>query len=240
MKIIKTIIFCGIIFLSNNLFSQDLNKDYSKKYDFYKPGEILTNHDFIFTIFNEFWTLSDSIEKELIKNQRFEVREKYKGEPDDIYIYYLDSIQNTIRCEYHSGGDYVSELRILFSDTNISVLKSSFSGTSSFAHQNDIGFYKFDKTINKFKLDSIKTELFDIQIEDFFQNDIPDSIVKELSTYTSYIFQIKQISQGIAECEIFDDRMGQDITDNKWIKANRIVYYYNNDNTIETKTILDK
>ncbi len=225
MKKCKFIFFYQFLSL---LFYISCNMNVSQDKGLIELNKNKINADSLISIFKAFWPEIDSIEKELIKKGSVEVIiSSYEGEPDEVCTYYLDTINYTLRSEFISGGATVSELRLLYSNNTIKVLKSSFSGTSAFTNQNDFEIYDYNFNKKIFLTDTVAEKLFNVQLIDFFKENTPDSVIKEFERHSSYYFTIVYNEAGVAEIELFDELKGNDITSNNWLKGNKISFYYN-------------
>jgi hypothetical protein len=195
------------------------------------------NADSLISIFKLFWPKIDSIENELINKLNVKVIiSSYEGEPDETCNYYLDTINYTLRSEFVSGGVYVSELRLLSAENTIKVMKSSFSGTNSFTNQDDFLIYDYNYNKKSFSIDTVAGKLFKVQLIDFFKENTPDSIITEFEGHSSYFFQTIYNESGVAEIQLFDESLEKNIKSNKWLKGNKITFYYKDNKFFKTET----
>lgn len=191
--------------------------------------KITPSSDSVISIFRKIWPSIDSLSEKLVKNLSTTIIvASYEDEPDEVCRYYLDTIKYTLRKEFQSGGISVSELRILFSDNTVKIISSDFSGTSSFTNQNNPKIYNYDYNKQSFTLDTADTKFFIVRLRDFFKGNTPDSVISEFKGHSSYFFQITYNESGIAENQLFDDSFDKNITNNNWLKGNKITYYYEN------------
>ncbi len=228
LLIIFSLLFLIISLINNLIVAQDKGS--------IKLTENKINADSLMSIFKLFWPKIDSIENELINKQNAEVIiSSYEGEPDETCNYYLDTVNITLRSEYNSGGVSISELRILFSDQTVVVIRSSFSGTSSFTNQNDLLIYNYNFNEKTFSLDTINIKLFNVELKDYFKENTPDSIISEFEGHSSYFFHIIYNETGIAENQLFDNSFEKNIMNNNWLKGNKITFYYKDNKFIKTE-----
>lgn len=227
MTIFKTLLlsFLTLILLANCKNEKSIVKNENN----IQSRVINSRSDSIISIFKTIWPSIDSISENLLKDlTETVIATSYEDEPDEICRYYLDTIKYTLRKEFQSGGTYVSELRILFSDKAIKIISSDFSGTNSFTNQNKVEVYDYDFNKNSLILDSINTKLFIVNLRDYFKENTPDSVISKLENHLSYFFQISYNESGIAENQLFDESFDKDITNNNWLKGNKITFYYEN------------
>lgn len=213
--------------------------DFIKEDDMERKMERV-NADSIISIFKMFWPSIDSIKNKLMQEKSIELiissnERLFEDEPNETCSYYLDTVNYAIQSEYYSGGVSVSELRILFSNNDIFVISSNFSGTRAFTTQNYLSIFKYDFEKKFFYLDSMNTKLFKVEKSDFFKESTPDSIISEFANHSSNFFNIFYTNDGVAVNEIFDEIIGNDIKENKWLKGNVITFYFNNNRFYRTE-----
>jgi hypothetical protein len=64
-------------------------------------------------------------------------------------------------------------------------------------HYSKVEIYDFNPETGTFSLDSISTELFNVDEKDFFMESTPDSLARY-----PYLFRIQETSKGIAICRL--------------------------------------